>query len=134
MGSFFKTCSCAKPSRCPHLYTIRFRDARGKQSEESGYRNQDAAIDRLTEIYFDRKKSSPAVAEARRELGQQTIEEYAKTWLPRQRKITEYSTGRNLASHFKVQINPIIGSRKLNSVTPTVVEDFLDHLVPMPCS
>ncbi|MFF4757881.1 hypothetical protein [Streptomyces sp. NPDC001292] len=60
--------------------------------------------------------------------GQQTIEEYAQTWLPRQRKITEYSTAKTLASHFRAQINPVIGSRKLNSVTPTVVEDFLDHL------
>ncbi|WP_406357218.1 site-specific integrase [Streptomyces sp. NBC_01635] len=128
MGSFSKPCDCPKPSRCPHAYTIRFRDARGKQREETGYRTQDAAVERLTELYADRKKMSPSVAEARRELGHQTIEEYARTWLPRQRQMTEYSTAKNLASHFKVQINPVIGSRKLNAVTPTVVEDFLDHL------
>ncbi|WP_406724887.1 hypothetical protein WJ438_09815 [Streptomyces sp. GD-15H] len=68
------------------------------------------------------------MAEARRGPGQQTIEEYARTWLPRQRRTTEYSTAKALASHFKVQINPVIGSRKPNAVTPTVVEDFLDHL------
>ncbi|MEU1692020.1 hypothetical protein ABZ590_10825 [Streptomyces hirsutus] len=32
-----------------------------------------------------------------------------------------------LASHFKVQIIPVIGSRKLNAVTPTVEEEFLDR-------
>ncbi|WP_258382379.1 N-terminal phage integrase SAM-like domain-containing protein [Streptomyces sp. NTH33] len=68
------------------------------------------------------------MAEARRELGRQTMEEYARTWLPRQRKTTEYSTAKTLASRFRAQINPVIGSRKLNAVTPTVVEDFLDHL------
>ncbi|MEU3481809.1 hypothetical protein AB0E66_27015 [Streptomyces sp. NPDC033753] len=36
MGSFFKDCDCAKPTRCPHPYSIRFRDALGKQREESG--------------------------------------------------------------------------------------------------
>lgn len=44
---------------------------------------------------------SPSVAEARRELGQQTMEEYAQTWLPRQRQITECSAAKALASHFK---------------------------------
>ncbi|WP_326755475.1 hypothetical protein OIE73_31030 [Streptomyces hirsutus] len=101
MGSFFEPCDCSRPSRCPHACTIRFRDARGKQREETGYRTQEAAVERLTELYADRKKTSPSVAEARRELGQQTIEEYARTWLPRQRKITEYSTEKALASHFR---------------------------------
>ncbi|MFC5954029.1 hypothetical protein ACFP51_05825 [Streptomyces pratens] len=128
MGSFFKPCDCSRPIQCPHAYTIRFRHARGRQREETGYRTQDAAVERLTELYADRKKMSPSVAEARRELGQQTVEEYAQTWLPRQRQMTEYSTAKNLASHFRAQINPVIGSRKLNAVTPTVVEDFLDHL------
>ncbi|GAB2797647.1 hypothetical protein GCM10027073_32040 [Streptomyces chlorus] len=74
MGSFFKPCDCARTSRCPHAYPIRFRDARGKQREETGYRTQDAAVERLTKLYADRKKTAPSVAEARRELGQQTIE------------------------------------------------------------
>ncbi|CAM5320397.1 hypothetical protein SHIRM173S_02323 [Streptomyces hirsutus] len=54
-----------------------------RQREETGYRTQDSAVERLTELYADRKKTSPSAAEARRELGQQTIEEYAQTWLPK---------------------------------------------------
>ncbi|MFF9854051.1 hypothetical protein ACF1G9_35380 [Streptomyces litmocidini] len=34
MGSFFKDCGCAKPTRCPYPYSIRFRDALGKQREQ----------------------------------------------------------------------------------------------------
>ncbi|MER5202120.1 tyrosine-type recombinase/integrase [Streptomyces sp. NPDC002825] len=128
MGSFFKECDCAKPTRCPHPYTIRFRDALGKQREESGYATQDDAIERLTAIYAEKKNTAPSVAEARRELGQQTVEEYAKQWRPRQRKMTEYSTGEHVDSSINVHIVPRLGSRKLNSVTPIVVERFLDEL------
>ncbi|WP_307840043.1 tyrosine-type recombinase/integrase [Streptomyces sp. G44] len=128
MGSFFKECDCAKPTRCPHPYTIRFRDALGKQREESGYDTQDDAIERLTEIYKEKKSTAPSVAEARREMGQQTVEEYAKQWRPRQRKMTEYSTGEHVDSSINVHIVPRLGSRKLNSVTPIVVERFLDEL------
>ncbi|GHG94035.1 hypothetical protein Srubr_34680 [Streptomyces rubradiris] len=40
------------PSRpIAHPYTIRFRDALGKQREESGYDTQDDGIERLTQIY-----------------------------------------------------------------------------------
>ncbi|MER8037362.1 hypothetical protein [Streptomyces hydrogenans] len=39
MSSFFKDCdcACAKPTRFPHPYSIRFRNALGKQREEPGY-------------------------------------------------------------------------------------------------
>ncbi|MFJ8666267.1 hypothetical protein [Streptomyces sp. NPDC093600] len=121
-------CDCAKPTRCPHPYTIRFRDALGKQREESGYDTQDDAIERLTAIYAEKKSTAPSVAEARRELGQQRVEEYAKQWRPRQRKMTEYSTGEHVDSSINVHIVPRLGSRKLNSVTPIVVERFLDEL------
>ncbi|MFE9976870.1 tyrosine-type recombinase/integrase [Streptomyces hirsutus] len=128
MGSFFKECGCSRPTRCPHPYTIRFRDALGKQREEAGFGTQDDAVERLTQIYAEKKKTAPSVAEARRELGQQTVEEYAKQWRPRQRRMTEYSTGWHVDSSINVHIVPRLGSRKLNSVTPIVVERFLDEL------
>lgn len=90
MGSFFKDCGCAKPTRCPHPYSIRFRDALGKQREESGYDTQDA----------EKKTTAPSVAAARRELGQLTVEEYAKQWRPRQRRMTDYSTGWHVGLSF----------------------------------
>ncbi|WP_442712900.1 tyrosine-type recombinase/integrase [Streptomyces rochei] len=128
MGSFFKECGCSRPTRCPHPYTIRFRDALGKQREEAGFGTQDDAIERLTQIYAEKKKTAPSVAEARRELGQQTVAEYTKQWRPRQRRLTEYSTGWHVDSSINVHIIPRLGSRKLNSVTPIVVERFLDEL------
>ncbi|MFI0037248.1 MULTISPECIES: tyrosine-type recombinase/integrase [Streptomyces] len=128
MGSFFKDCGCARPTRCPHPYTIRFRNGLGKQVEEGGFSTQDDAIERLTQIYAEKKRTAPSVAEARRELGQKTVAEYAKQWLPRQRRMTAYSTGEHVSSSINVHIIPRLGSRKLISVTPIVVERFLDEL------
>ncbi|MEW1547970.1 hypothetical protein [Streptomyces tsukubensis] len=126
MGSFFRDCGCAKPTRCPHAYTIRFRNGLGRQCEEGGFSTQDDAIERLTQIYAEKKRIAPSVAEACRELGQSTVAEYAKQWRPR--KITDYSTGDHVDSSIKVHIMPRVGSRKLNTVTPIVVERFLDEL------
>ncbi|MEW2131041.1 hypothetical protein [Streptomyces sp. NPDC005435] len=63
MGSFFEECGCSRPTHCPHPYTIRFRDALGKQREEVGYDAQDDAIERLTQIYAERKTTEPSVAQ-----------------------------------------------------------------------
>ncbi|MET7543570.1 hypothetical protein [Streptomyces sp. NPDC005507] len=128
MGSSFKECGCSRPSRCPHPYTIRFRDALGRQREEAGYSTQDDAIERLAQIYAERRKTAPSVAEVRRALGRQTVAEYAKQWRPRQLRMTEYSTGWHVNSSINVHIIPRLGSRKLNAVTPIVVERFLDEL------
>ncbi|WP_435190730.1 hypothetical protein [Streptomyces sp. bgisy126] len=68
------------------------------------------------------------MAAARRELGQLTVEECVKQWRPRQRKMTDHSTGEHVDSSIDVHIVPRLGARKLNSVTPMVVERFLDEM------
>ncbi|MFJ7962417.1 tyrosine-type recombinase/integrase [Streptomyces sp. NPDC096324] len=127
MGSFFKDCDCVRSSRCPHPYTIRFRNGAGRQSEEGGFATQDDAIERLTQIYTEKIRTAPTVAEARRELGQLTVVEYVKQWWPRQRRMTAYSTGEHVDSAINVHVVPRIGSRKLITVTPMAVERFLDE-------
>ncbi|MFC9887596.1 MULTISPECIES: hypothetical protein [Streptomyces] len=42
----------------------------GKQVEEGGFDTQDDAIERLTQIYVEKKRTAPSVAEVRRKLGQ----------------------------------------------------------------
>lgn len=128
MGAFSKECGCSRPTRCPHPYTIRFPDVLGKQREEAGFGTQDDAIERLTQIYAEKKQTAPSVSGARCELGQQTVAEYAKQWRPRQRRMTEYSMGEHVNSSIDVHIVPRLGSRKLISVMPIVVERFLDEL------
>ncbi|MFC3577446.1 hypothetical protein ACFOZ0_30085 [Streptomyces yaanensis] len=128
MGSHFKECGCSRPTRCLHPYTIRFRDALGKQREEAGYGTQDDAIERLTQISAEKKKTALSVAEVRRELGQQAVAEWAKQWRPRQRRMTEYSTGWHVDSSINVHIIAHLASRKVNAVTPIVVIPSLSYV------
>ncbi|MGW0883413.1 hypothetical protein [Streptomyces sp. NPDC002671] len=125
-GLVLKDCGCARPTRCPHPYTIRFRNGPGKQFEESGFDTQDDGIERLTQIYAEKKRTARSVAEARRELGQKTVAEYAKPWRPRQRRMTEYSTGEHVNSSIGVHTAP--GFTEADIRAPIVMERFLDEL------
>jgi hypothetical protein len=64
----------------------------------------------LTQNCADREKTALSVAEARRELGHQTVAEYVKQWRPRQRRMTEYSTGWHVDSSINVHT---VRARKL---------------------
>ncbi|WP_345609799.1 tyrosine-type recombinase/integrase [Streptomyces sanyensis] len=99
----------------------------GRPAQGCGVRSSRGPA-RHVDIYTEKKRTAPSVAEARRELGQKTVAEYSKQWLPRQRRMTEYSTGGHVSSFINVHIVPRLGSRKLISVTPIVVERFLDEL------
>ncbi|WP_069743333.1 hypothetical protein [Streptomyces sp. EN23] len=69
------------------LYTIRFRSTRGRQSEESGHTDQDAAVERLIALDAARRTTPRSVAEQQETLGEMAFEEYAKTWFARKRGI-----------------------------------------------
>ncbi|WP_329455273.1 hypothetical protein [Streptomyces sp. NBC_01497] len=124
MGSFFKTCECRRPSRCPHLHTIRFRNSRGKQAEEFGYSNQYSAIDRLIELYTARKTTPKTIAEQQETLGEMIFEEYAKAWFARKRGLTG-STKAATESRLRTHSYPEIGSRKMHTFDSFVVERFI---------
>lgn len=127
MGSFFKGCDCSSPSRCAHAYVIRFRDATGRQREETGYPTQDDAIDRLIEAYKEKRNTPRQKAEVKREIGSQKFGEYAAKWLPRQR---HYAVGsvRTVKGSLNSQILPVLESRRMDSFTSSVVEDFIQAM------
>lgn len=76
-GSPFKNCACARP------YTVRHRDAVGRQREETGYATQQAALDRLTEAYEEKRTTPRAQADLKREIGEQRFGHHASTRLTR---------------------------------------------------
>ncbi|QHC27003.1 tyrosine-type recombinase/integrase [Streptomyces sp. GS7] len=123
-SSSFKTCSCTRQGRCAHPYAIRYRDASGRQREETGYSTQQGALDRLTEIYNEKRNTPRQQAELKRELGKQRFGEYASAWLARQRHYTAGST-RTVNTLLQGQILPALESRRINTFTSTVVEDFI---------
>ncbi|MFJ8846680.1 hypothetical protein ACIRFF_27720 [Streptomyces cyaneofuscatus] len=124
MGSFFKACACKHQSRCSHLYTIRFRSGSGRQLEETGFPTQDDALDRLTAIYSEKRRTPVHHAELKREIGNQRFGRYAASWLPRQR---HYAPGsiRTVNQLLDSQILPILDSRRVNTFSSTVIEDFI---------
>ncbi|MET7674521.1 hypothetical protein [Streptomyces seoulensis] len=124
MGSFFKNCRCTRQSRCPHPYAIRYRDATGRQREETGYTTQQDATDRLTRVYHEKRSTPDRQAANQREIGSQRFGAYAATWMTRQRHYTPGSV-RTVNQVLKSQVLPVLESRRINTFTTTVVEDFI---------
>ncbi|MFU2337559.1 tyrosine-type recombinase/integrase [Streptomyces albidoflavus] len=124
MGSFFKNCSCTRQNRCPHPYVIRYRDATGRQREEAGYTTQQDAKDRLTALYHEKRHTPERQAAAKREIGRQRFGAYAATWLTRQRHYAPGSV-RTVNQVLNSRILPVLESRRVNSFTTNVVEDFI---------
>ncbi|MFL9652769.1 hypothetical protein ACJ7VE_03500 [Streptomyces sp. PB17] len=124
MGSFFKSCACVRQNRCAHPYAIRYRDAAGRQREETGYSTQQAALDRLTKVYEEKRTTPRAQAELKREIGKQRFEPYASAWLTRQGHYAPSSI-RTVNRILSRQILPVLGSRRINTFTATVVDDFI---------
>ncbi|MFC9546976.1 tyrosine-type recombinase/integrase [Streptomyces sp. NPDC056956] len=124
MGSFFKSCACARQNRCAHPYAIRYRDAAGRQREETGYATQQAALDRLTKVYEEKRTTPRTQADLKREIGKQRFGNYASTWLTRQRHYVPGSV-RSVTQVLNGQILPVLESRRMNTFTATVVDDFI---------
>lgn len=124
MGSFFKSCACARQNRCAHPYAIRYRDAAGRQREETGYATQQAALDRLTKVYEEKRTTPRTQADLKREIGKQRFGNYASTWLTRQRHYVPSSV-RSVTQVLNGQILPVLESRRMNTFTATVVDDFI---------
>ncbi|ANP56562.1 integrase [Streptomyces griseochromogenes] len=128
MGSFFKECEHPRSrwAKCPHLYKIRYRSAAGNQLEETGFATQDDAIERLTEIYKEKKaaRQSQPKAERIRKYGAMRFEEYAEEWRAGQRHLAVGSL-RHLDSLLEHHIYPTLGRRRMNSFDHKVVDGFI---------
>lgn len=131
MGTLFKDCVHPESrwSKCPHEYKIRYRDAAGKQTEESGYATQDEAIDRLSEVYTAKKAARPNRARADRikKYGAMRFEEYANEWKAGQRDLAASSL-RHRDSLLKHHPFPALGSRRMNTFDHKVVDRFIQTM------
>ncbi|MCR8576355.1 N-terminal phage integrase SAM-like domain-containing protein [Streptomyces sp. Isolate_219] len=125
MGSLFKRCACVRPARCPHSYTVRYRDLAGRQREEGGYATQQTARDRLVYLYVTKRGAPAALLEERRRLGRMTFSEYAENWWTRQRHVVDYSTGRSYPSHLTTHLYPQLGNYRIEAISPLTIERFI---------
>lgn len=128
MGSFFKECGHPQSrwAKCPHPYKIRYQSATGSQTEESGFANQDDAIERLTEVYKEKKaaRRSDTRAERIRKYGSMRFADYTEEWKAGQRHLAVPSV-RHLDSLLEHHIYPALGSRRMNSFDHKVVDGFI---------
>ncbi|MFD9075622.1 tyrosine-type recombinase/integrase [Streptomyces lasiicapitis] len=128
MGSFFKECEHPRSrwSKCPHQYKIRYRSAAGRQVEESGFVNQDRAIERLTSVYNAKKAASQGQAKADRiaKYGVMRFADYAMEWKAGQRDLGPASL-RHLESLLDTHLLPALGSRRMNTFDHKVVDGFI---------
>ncbi|WP_232246425.1 tyrosine-type recombinase/integrase [Kitasatospora mediocidica] len=131
MGTFFKECEHpqARWSKCPHEYKIRYRDATGKQVEESGYATQDKAITRLSEIYKAKKDTPRKQSKAERiqKYGVMQFGEYVAEWKAGQRHLGESSV-RALDSLLEHHLFPALRSRRMGTFDHKVVDGFLQTM------
>ncbi|MER8036540.1 tyrosine-type recombinase/integrase [Streptomyces hydrogenans] len=128
MGTFFKECVHSESGwpKCPHPYKIRYRNAAGRQIEESGFPTQKRAIDRLTEIY--NAKNSRRIGQSKLErikkYGDMRFEEYVAEWKEGQRHLSPSSV-RHLESLLQHHLLPALASRRMDSFDHKVVEGFI---------
>lgn len=85
---------------------------------------QQAALDRLTKVYKEKRTTPRAQADLKREIGKQRFGHYASAWLTRQRHYTAGSV-RTVKQVLDRQILPVLESRRINTFTATVVDDFI---------
>ncbi|MFF2147706.1 tyrosine-type recombinase/integrase [Kitasatospora sp. NPDC058190] len=131
MGSFFKDCEHPESrwTRCPHEYKIRYRNAAGRQKEESGYATQEKAKARLAELYRERKHSPQSQRKAERieKYSPMRFEQYAAEWKAGQRHLVPGSI-RVLDSLLKTHLYPAFASRKMGTFDHKVVEAFIQTM------
>ncbi|MFF4927199.1 MULTISPECIES: tyrosine-type recombinase/integrase [unclassified Kitasatospora] len=131
MGSFFKECEHPESrwSKCPHEYKIRYRNAVGRQTEESGFANQEKAKARLAEVYHARKNSPQSQQKADRikKYGSMQFAVYTAEWLKGQRHQSPTSL-RNIDSILKNHLLPAFGSRRMGTFDHKVVEAFVETM------
>jgi len=131
MGSIFKECEHPESrwSKCPHEYKIRYRNAAGRQAEESGFSNQEQAKSRPAEVYHSRKNSPQSRRKAERiqKYGAMPFSAYAAAWLKGQRAQGPTSL-RNIESILKIHLLPGLGSRRMGTFDHKVVEAFIESM------
>ncbi|MEU8927066.1 tyrosine-type recombinase/integrase [Kitasatospora sp. NPDC048545] len=131
MGSFFKECEHPESrwSRCSHEYKIRYRNAAGRQTEESGFATRDKAKARLIEVYQARKNAPQSQHKAERiqKYSPMQFEPYVIEWKAGQRHLGAASL-RHLDSLLEHHLYPAFRSRRMGTFDHKVVEAFIQTM------
>ncbi|GGS53180.1 hypothetical protein GCM10010270_24240 [Streptomyces violaceus] len=114
--------------QCPHPYKIRYRDATGRQREEAGYATQNKATTRLTRSTRRRKGRSRLGNTEAQEIAETRFEDFAARYISNRKRGPDSNTIDQYERGLKTQINPRVGSRRIGTFTPGVIEDWLNGM------
>lgn len=130
MGTFFKECEHPESrwSKCPHPYTIRYRDALGIQREEGGYVKQTDATDRLSEIYRAKTEAKKTGIPDGEKISTQTLSAFSAEWLGNRSRGLAGNSSDSYRTALDVHIIPRMGSRKVGTFTAATVDDFVSDM------
>jgi integrase len=126
MASVVKRCQHASQNRCQCNWVVRYRDALGKQREESFLHDQrQVALDRKLKIEHDLRAGTPVFS---RRSNNEVLGEFIARW------ITQHSgspkTKRNYRSALAQHIGPALGHVALHRVTREAVRQLLLETMP----
>lgn len=127
MGTFFKSCEhpSTRWSKCPHPYTIRYRDVTGRQREETGFATQDKATTRLSAIHQTKQGAQKVGPTAGEKVRDQRLEDFATSWIGHRSRGLASQSADSYQSALQIHIIPRLGSRRVGTFTADVVDDFV---------
>ena len=124
MASVFKTCPCPNKGRCPHAWTVRYREPGGRcgRARHRSFPTKKLATAFATTVEHDKLAGTyldPARSQIR-------LADYAAGWLTTQplRPGTLDSYRRNLRNH----IHPTLGHHPLADLTRDQIQAWTAHL------
>ena len=125
MASVFKTCACKNKSRCPHAWTVRYREPGGRAGAQRhvSFPSKKAADAFAATVESD-KATGSYLDPARGEI---LFADYVADWISIQvlRPTTFDQYRRNLRNHTL----PAFGRYRINAITRPMVQGFVRHLI-----
>jgi integrase len=126
VASIGKRCKHNFPDRCQCNWVLRYRDAAGRQREESFYHDQKPiALDRKLKIEHDLRAGEPVFS---RRSGTDTLCDFIATWI--EQAAASPKTKRNYRSCLRQHIEPAFGAIKLHRVQREQVRKLLLTTMP----
>lgn len=126
MASIGKRCQHENKTRCKCNWVLRYRDAAGKQREESYFYDQkEIATDRKIKIEHDLRAGQAVFS---RRSGNETVGGFVSKWI--EQHAASPKTKENYRSTFTRHINPAFGAVKLHQLRREHVRVFLLETMP----
>jgi len=129
VASVGKRCKHADKSRCRCNWVVRYRDAQGRQREESYLWDQKTlANGRKAKVEHDLRAGQPVFSRRVASASAERLDDFAETWLSQH--TGSVNTLVNYRSCYSKHISPALGSKPLAAITREEVRKLLLTTMP----